>query len=639
MRKPPRLLTLVLGLLIVALAIWRFFSCANTPAKSGETQLPSPLTGRSANAHQMRPGTRPQTSPMPLLSAAAEPDTSAPLGAFEGRVVSSQTNKPIARARLVLENGGAAHETVTDESGAFRFVPPAAGVYTLIRAAADNFMPFAPEWDQSPIAWTARPGRRVAGFVLALDPAAPFEILVKSPDGDPVEGASVHILDGGDGALPPDPSASFLTDKAGIARATVTPGSLVGATHPNFGRGRARVSFGAQATRALTVRLRAKTDSTYAAEPKSLSGRVLDPTGKPLAGAKVVATRDEANRALPGASLHPRGFDISDNDGTFAVENVDDGNYELTASHAEYGAASVKNIPAGSTAITLSLLGGGSIEGTVTNDRGDKVAAFSVIVLRINGPLEREQAAARSFLDADGRYEIEGLAPGSYEVLGAALGLAPSPLVTVTIADPPRAPAVANLVLGRGFRLSGTVVDAKTNNGIAEARIELEGRIAGAGDLPTVVAAVTKEDGTFVVEGVARGVRSLAVTATGHHGRIVSGVSVGDSDPPPLTIQLTPTAPGEEPGVELVGIGAVLTAKDNLLLIGQILPGGGAAEVGLAPGDGVLAIDGVPVTDLGFEGAIDRIRGPEGSTVLLTIRKSGVEGATDLLVPRRRVKG
>ena len=47
--------------------------------------------------------------------------------------------------------------------------------------------------------------------------------------------------------------------------------------------------------------------------------------------------------------------------------------------------------------------------------------------------------------------------------------------------------------------------------------------------------------------------------------------------------------------------------------MGQVLPGGGAAEAGLLPGDGILRVDGQAVAALGFTEAIQRIRGPEGS--------------------------
>jgi hypothetical protein len=65
----------------------------------------------------------------------------------------------------------------------------------------------------------------------------------------------------------------------------------------------------------------------------------------------------------------------------------------------------------------------------------------------------------------------------------------------------------------------------------------------------------------------------------------------------------------------------VLTAREDALVLGQIIEGGGAAEAGLAVGDGILRIDGVPVVEMGFPGAINRIRGPENSRVVLSIRR------------------
>jgi C-terminal processing protease CtpA/Prc len=97
-------------------------------------------------------------------------------------------------------------------------------------------------------------------------------------------------------------------------------------------------------------------------------------------------------------------------------------------------------------------------------------------------------------------------------------------------------------------------------------------------------------------------------------------------------------ADGEEPTIELAGIGAVLSAKDDVLLIGRVVEGGGAAEAGLTVGDAILAVDGAPVARLGFAGSIQRIRGPEGTAVQLSVRKVGAEDAVTLAVTRRRLR-
>jgi carboxyl-terminal processing protease len=57
----------------------------------------------------------------------------------------------------------------------------------------------------------------------------------------------------------------------------------------------------------------------------------------------------------------------------------------------------------------------------------------------------------------------------------------------------------------------------------------------------------------------------------------------------------------------------------------------------MQPGDAILAIDGAPAAALGFEGAVERIRGAEGSVVQLSVRRGAGE-PYELAVPRRRIQ-
>lgn len=642
MRKTPRSATLVLFLVVVVLAIWRLSTCDGSPTF---LSAPAPSATPSAASTSPAPPARSQKralAPLPLLSADVAADATAALGAFEGKVISSGTGKGIEGAVVVLEHGGSTVDVKTGAGGAFTFAPPEPGAYVLVFAAADGHRPFAPAWDLSPVTWIARPGTRVSGFVLALDPERIFDVQVVSPQGDPVAGADVRVLRSARRSAAhdtPETPAKIVTGADGTARAALPSGALIEARHPAFGPGRTRVTLAAEASKAITIRLRSKGDHTFGDASLTISGRVLDPSGQPIAGARAIATRIEANHAAVNADLHPSGMDLSDADGTFEIDGLDEGAYEVTATDGEHATATARDIAAGTTNVTLRLGASGAITGLVRSASGAKVPAFSIVVSLVRGPLEREAFASRSFLDAEGRYEIEGLGPGTYEVVAAALGSAPSKASKATISDPPGAPVVVDLTLERGATLRGTVLSGATSATLEGARVELEGALAASEDVPLVASAVTSADGSFVLAGLARGSRSLSVTAAGHHGRIVSGIVVGDADPEPIRVTLTKVKPGEEPGIELVGIGAVLTPKGDALLVGQVISGGGAAEVGLAPGDEILAIDGAAVVDLGFEGSIGKIRGPEDSTVVLTVRKAGATGAIDIPVPRRRIKG
>lgn len=636
MRKPPRPASLILGLLLILAAIWRFYACAAAPpaSLSGLAATTSTATASASAAPPKRARTGGPGTPLALLSASASPDKDAALGAFEGRVVSSATGRGIAGARLVLVHAGVAGEVLTTGGGAFRFTPTAPGTFTLVHGSATGFRPFSPAWGTSPIAWTARPGARVSGFVLALDPQETFVIEVQSPEGKPVQGAEVRVL-GGDGG---DAGPKLVTDAQGEVRADLARDALIEARHPDFAPGRARVTLAAEASHAILLRLRPKADTRFAGAGASIAGRVVGPDGSPVAGARVAARIVVENRAAAGADLHPPGADTSEADGTFRLDGLDPGAYDLVAIDDEHAAARAAGIPAGAEGVKLEMGAAGAIRGTVRDEAGKPVAAFSVVVSIPRGALEREHVTTRSFLDAEGRYAIEGLGSGDYELVAAALGAAPSAPAKATIQSPPGEPVTVDLALAHGATLRGTVTDHESAKPIAGARVELEGGLGPASDVPLLATASTGADGAFELTGLAAGLRSLSVSAEGHHGRVVSGIVVATTDPPPIAIALTPTKKGEAPGIELVGIGAVLTAKGDALLIGQVLPGGGAAEAGLAEGDAVLAIDGTLVTELGFDGAIGRIRGPEGSTVTLTIRKAGATEAIDIVVPRRRIK-
>ncbi len=66
------------------------------------------------------------------------------------------------------------------------------------------------------------------------------------------------------------------------------------------------------------------------------------------------------------------------------------------------------------------------------------------------------------------------------------------------------------------------------------------------------------------------------------------------------------------------GIGAILSGEAGIT-VQEVLPGSPAETSGVRRNDRIIAIDGVPVLGLSLEAAIQRIRGPAGSSVALTI--------------------
>ena len=76
---------------------------------------------------------------------------------------------------------------------------------------------------------------------------------------------------------------------------------------------------------------------------------------------------------------------------------------------------------------------------------------------------------------------------------------------------------------------------------------------------------------------------------------------------------------------EVTGIGAQVEDKNGILTIVTPLRGSPAEKAGLLPGDEILKADDFSLSGIGFLEAIERVRGPKGTTVKLLIRRSGNE--------------
>ena len=247
---------------------------------------------------------------------------------------------------------------------------------------------------------------------------------------------------------------------------------------------------------------------------------------------------------------------------------------------------------------------------------------------------------AATVVDASGRFEIRNIPPGPVMVTASAPGRLPSPEVEAVIPEHPGV-AEVELRLGQGGRIAGRVIDRASGQALPGARIALEG---DGGSEPTLLdpgaTAIAGADGAFLVSGLPPRAVSLHVAADGHHARIVTGIEVPDGGVAgPIEVKLSPVADGEEPRVELAGIGATLERRGRgALRITLVSPGGGAAEAGLLPGDEIVSVEGATVAELGMAGAVDCIRGPEDTRVRLTVRR-GEAPATEVWVWRRLVRG
>jgi hypothetical protein len=484
------------------------------------------------------------------------------------------------------------------------------------------------------VAFDARPGERVSGVTVWLRPESRYEGQVQDPDGKPVEGAEVRLLGGSTGERALLPSTDRAVSRAGGAFAiAASEGAILEARHPGFAPGRASIDFTARASRRVVVRL----GKVGAAALATIAGRVTS-GGAPVDGVLVSARllqRGGPGSIDDGVSAQAR----SDAEGRFTLRELDEGRYLLTGAREGFAQPRPVVARAGEEA-AIDLTRGGRIDGVVREaSSGRPVAPFRIVVLR-GGSGWKLPVRTATVVDASGRFEIADLPPGPVVLLVSSPGHTPPEEAEVEVPEHPGVVHV-EIRLSQGGRVTGRVTDRSSGQPLPGARIALEGDAGGA---PSVLdagpVAFSGPEGAFLIGGLPSRAVSLLVSADGHHARIVGGIEVRDGDViGPVEVRLSPVAEGEDPRVELAGIGATLERRGrSVLRITAVLPGGGAAEAGLLPGDEVLSVEGRPISELGFGRAVDLIRGPEDTRVRLVVRR-GEAPAAEAWVWRRIVRG
>ncbi len=183
---------------------------------------------------------------------------------------------------------------------------------------------------------------------------------------------------------------------------------------------------------------------------------------------------------------------------------------------------------------------GGKLAGSVVDESGRPVADAAVQARGVDGDPRGRRSRGWDRSDDGGRFEIAGLAAGSYRVtVDAADHPAPQGDTTVEVAA--GATEELKLVLPAGGTVRGSVVD-ETDRPLGGIRVRVMGKRWGWGQT-----AITRDDGGFEITGLEPG--EVRVVAGRGWGKTLRSAGKGDDD---VQGQRVAIAAGEVAEVKLV---------------------------------------------------------------------------------------
>jgi carboxyl-terminal processing protease len=124
--------------------------------------------------------------------------------------------------------------------------------------------------------------------------------------------------------------------------------------------------------------------------------------------------------------------------------------------------------------------------------------------------------------------------------------------------------------------------------------------------------------------------------------KMIEGATKGlvNSLDDPFSEFLTPEenkALDEELNGEFFGVGMEIAKKDNNIVVVSPLPDSPAEKAGILPNDVILKIDGQDTSEMSTQKAASLIRGPKGTTVVLTIFRPSTNETKEIKLIRDKI--
>jgi len=298
-------------------------------------------------------------------------------------------------------------------------------------------------------------------IVVAADPLS-VSGTVTDDQGSPIAGARVFLEPGlalrlVEGQISPEGAFQFSGLRPGLVGVVaVAEGRMIGGASVEVGVD--------EPVTGVEVRLGAA---------QSVSGKVMDPRGRPIATAQLSGVLLQGSRpvGIPLRKLSAFGIEIptTNDEGEFTFGRLPSGTLALKFTHPEFAQETVNDIPSGSTSVRATMDPGVLVQGTV-RARGSQLPVARAALL-VAGP-GSERSTAIAVTDTRGSFAIK-LKPGRYACQASSAQYRSPGWESMNITGRQIVQEVTLYVAGSGS-VRGRVRDARSGDPIENARMALD---------------------------------------------------------------------------------------------------------------------------------------------------------------------
>jgi hypothetical protein len=308
---------------------------------------------------------------------------------------------------------------------------------------------------------------------------------------------------------------------------------------------------------------------------------------------------------------------VTDHEGAFAIEDLQDGRYTLWATDSAHADGETAGVTPGTTGVVIKLAGGASLAGVVKSRDGKPVTDYSIAALPGGPPGQspddrmRMQMTARMWSptaqvhDPTGAFFIGRLSPGAYE-LTVTTSNGQGGLLPIAVNAGEKKEGLA-ILIDESVKLIGRVVDL-------EGGAPLEGVSVMIASATNRLTTNTGKDGSFSLDGLSPG-RSRVDFRLGDGETYVPEhieveVKPGQGTVDAGTIKKLKGSNREKRGDFTTNgrVGFTVSLVDGKPSVTGVRPGFPADKAGLKQGELVLTINGRSTEGLG-NGALDYLAG------------------------------